>query len=433
MSKLSKYKFIVNTGCSYGRMLESILTPYNHIPEKYSSQLKKDFGSSHIEGNTDNVIGITVHCGSMGSDWQSDSIIYVVNQLLDLGVKSENIYCFIEWSQWHRVCFPIMNYMNIDSTVLQPTSYPAPGDMPFIYKPKSQDNFITIDNRESKLFENIPNELKDLLDNINIGNTFAIGNVGHINNNYYVNPAHSFKDYFSDISLDFELYFDTVLSIENKLAPDIKIKNHLDNIIKTQSFLNSKNIEWNSIDMQSFQSNWLFSEFQEHPLEYYFVDNHTRLKETNAFGEKEPNNQNTKDIEELFPNLDYLFKQINSCGRHYFYESENYKRGGIDEFVIDNFKELGFLNLTPEHHQTKDVNILELMPGYNEHPNVILYMLLWNEAAKNCKFLKIKKSFEEFIKEKFWDDYGCSKDEFTKNGITISQEYWKSKTKINVI
>ena len=69
MSKLSKYKFIVNTGCSYGRMLESILTPYNHIPEKYSSQLKKDFGSSHIEGNADNVIGITVHCGSMGSDW----------------------------------------------------------------------------------------------------------------------------------------------------------------------------------------------------------------------------------------------------------------------------------------------------------------------------------------------------------------------------
>ena len=127
--------------------------------------------------------------------------------------------------------------------------------MPFIYKPKSQDNFVTIDNKESKLFENIPNELKDLLDNINIGNTFQIGNVGHINNNYYVNPAHSFKDYFSDISLDFELYFDTKLSIENKLAPDMKIKNHLDNIIKTQSFLNSKNIEY-SIDMvKSFQSN----------------------------------------------------------------------------------------------------------------------------------------------------------------------------------
>lgn len=430
MSKLSKYKFIVNTGCSYGKMLESTLTPFNHIPEKYSDKLKKDFGSSHIEGDIDNVIGITVHCGSMGSDWQSDSIIYVVNQLLNLGVKSKNIYCFIEWSQWHRVCFPIMNYMEIDTTVLKPTSYPAPGDMPFIYKTKSQDNFISIDSRESELFEKMPNELKDLLDNINIGNTYAIGNVGHINNNFYVNPAHSAKHYFSDISLDIELYFDIVLSIENKLSPDIKIKNHLDNIIKTQSFLNSKNIEWNSIDMQSFQSNWLYAEFQELHNQFNISDDKTKLIASGNFGEEEPNNLYTKNIEELFPNLDYLFKQINSCGRHYFYQSKNYNRGGIDEFVIDNFKEVGFVNLTSENFQTKDVNVLELIPGYSSHPNFILYMLLWNEAAKNCKFLKVKKSFEEFIIEKFWEDYNHP-TEFSKNGITISRQTWAQLTKID--
>ena len=294
MKELSKYKFIINTGCSYGRMLESVLTPFKHIPEDYSKRLKKEYSECHVEGDVDNIIGITVHCGSMGSDWQSDSIIYVVNQLLNLGVESKNIYCFIEWSQWHRVCFPIMKYMKIDETVLEPTSYPSPGDMPFIYKTK--DNFISIDDVKSNEYKKLPKELKSLLDNINIGNTFKIGNVGHIDKNFYVNPAHSFKDYFSDISLDYELYFDTVLSIENKLSPDMKIKNHLDNIIKTQSFLNSKQIEWNSIDMQSFQENWLFSEFQEHPHEYYFVDNQTRLKETNQFGENRPNNLQTKTL-----------------------------------------------------------------------------------------------------------------------------------------
>ena len=37
---------------------------------------------------------------------------------------------------------------------------------------------------------------------------------------------------------------------------------------------------------------------------------------------------------------------------------------------------------------------LELILGYNEHPNVILYMLLWNEInSKNCKFLKNKEKF----------------------------------------
>ena len=431
MKELSKYKFIINTGCSYGRMLESVLTPFKHIPEDYSKRLKKEYSECHVEGDVDNIIGITVHCGSMGSDWQSDSIIYVVNQLLNLGVESKNIYCFIEWSQWHRVCFPIMKYMKIDETVLEPTSYPSPGDMPFIYKTK--DNFISIDDVKSNEYKKLPKELKSLLDNINIGNTFKIGNVGHIDKNFYVNPAHSFKDYFSDISLDYELYFDTVLSIENKLSPDMKIKNHLDNIIKTQSFLNSKQIEWNSIDMQSFQENWLFSEFQEHPPEYYFVDNQTRLKETNQFGENRPNNLQTKNIVELFPNLEYLFKQINSCGRHYFYESERYRKGGIDEFIIDNFKEVGFVNLTPEHFESKIIDVKELLPGYNEHPNVILYMLLWNEAAQNCNFLKIKENFKTFIKNKFWEDYGCTKKEFSKNGLTISREYWLSRTKINLI
>ena len=97
--------------------------------EKYNSAKERFWEASHIEGSTDNVIGITVHCGSMGSDWRHEPIIYVVNQLLDLGVKSENIYCFIMVVTMKiRVCFPIMNYMNIDSTVLQPTSYPA-GDM----------------------------------------------------------------------------------------------------------------------------------------------------------------------------------------------------------------------------------------------------------------------------------------------------------------
>ena len=52
--------------------------------------------------------------------------------------------------------------------------------------------------------------------------------------------------------------------------------------------------------MQSFQSNWLFSEFQEHPHEFYFVDNHTRLKETNAFGEKEPKFQTQKILKNFF-------------------------------------------------------------------------------------------------------------------------------------
>ena len=40
MKKLNKYKYIVNTGGSYGKMLESVLTPYFHIPDSFSDKLK---------------------------------------------------------------------------------------------------------------------------------------------------------------------------------------------------------------------------------------------------------------------------------------------------------------------------------------------------------------------------------------------------------
>ena len=74
--------------------------------------------------NSPNTILINVAVSSQGSDWQSDSTIYVVQKLLELGVKAENIYSVVEWSQWHRNYyilpkFLINDYLKTDIKKIQ--------------------------------------------------------------------------------------------------------------------------------------------------------------------------------------------------------------------------------------------------------------------------------------------------------------------------
>lgn len=428
MKKLNKYKYIVNTGGSYGKMLESVLTPYFHIPDSFSDKLKSQYKECHLEGDIENIIGINVQCNSLGSGWQSDSVIYTVSKLLENGINPKNIYVFIEWSQYNRVSYPMIKYMQIKENNLAPTSYPSPGDMPLILS-NDKNEFKQIHDTADNLSDSVPTEIQELIKNINIGNTFKIGNVGHIDKNFYVNPVICSKKYFSEQSLEFELYHDTILDLDNKLSPDIKVKMHIDNILKTQYFLDSKKIEWNSVDMHSFHSNWMWSEFQELHNQFCISDDKTKLIDTGHFGEEEPNNLNKKNIEDIFDNYDFLLQQIRH-DKHYFYQSKNYNRGGIDEYIIDNFKKCGFVNLKKEHHLNLHMKLEELIPGYEQHPNQILYLLMWNEIAKDCKFLKVKKTFEDFVLKKYWEDYNHPKA-FSKNGITISRQTWAQLTKID--
>jgi hypothetical protein len=118
------------------------------------------------------------------------------------------------------------------------------------------------------------------------------------------------------------------------------------------------------------------------------------------------------------PEIKFKVDQLN-FNNFWFYESERFRRGGIDEWSIDNLKETGYVNITTDK---KNFVSDEVIPNYNEHPNLVAYIFLWNKIAFNCRFVKVNSEFEKFLWEKYWEDYNY--DGVTKNEITISKKEW---------
>ena len=105
---LNRYRFIVSSGCSYGRITEYTFRAFNG-----SNSLYNQYGKNWLDAE-ENLIVLNSSLGSQGSDWQADSSIHICDSLLKMGVLPENIYVIIEWSQWSRFSVHPFNYVNLD-------------------------------------------------------------------------------------------------------------------------------------------------------------------------------------------------------------------------------------------------------------------------------------------------------------------------------
>jgi hypothetical protein len=103
----------------------------------------------------------------------------------------------------------------------------------------------------------------------------------------------------------------------------------------------------------------------------------------------------------------------------WFHESEKYRRGGIDEWTLENLKEVGYINIKYGQQEFTKGGII---CNYNQHPNYVAYINLWNKVTTNCDFMKINDKFLNFVNEKYWEDYEY--DGVSKNNITISKKEW---------
>ena len=103
----------------------------------------------------------------------------------------------------------------------------------------------------------------------------------------------------------------------------------------------------------------------------------------------------------------------------WFHETEKYRRGGVDEWTLENLKETGYIKISHPDYELKKGDII---CNYNNHPNYVAYINLWNKVATNCDFMKINDKFLDFVNEKYWEDY--NDDNFSKNNITISKKEW---------
>jgi hypothetical protein len=417
----SKYKFVVSSGCSYGRLADYVFNIFDYLIE--GQRLKEEYGQVDwlcIEGNK--VVSINLSLGSQGSDWQSDSLMYVVDELLKLGIKPENIYCLVEWSQWHRFSVHPPHHYGLDFNKFDFKE--------FDFGPMCRFEFYEIQRGVVLNHGDVREDLLFFYNHFNFLRSNDFPNVGKIQDRIYMVPRHTNPNQFEKLGPKYELFYDDILGIENKFPLENKIKTYFDNILRTQYFLEKNNLKYNFLFMQSTLSDWKFSKngILNHPLfnggrqQYEIIGNRAVLSP-----KFNPINNPESDIEKIMPEIKFKMDQIN-FDNFWMYETERFRRGGIDEWVMDNMTELGYVEIAP-NKLDYNFDIDEVLPNYGHHPNLISYIMLWNKVAFNCNFVKVKPEFEKFILEKYMEDYNY--DGITKHNITLSKKEWDRITKFN--
>jgi hypothetical protein len=416
LKNLNQYKFIVSSGCSYGLLTNSVFKPFNLInrtveSNKINQTLYNQYNTNWLE-ISDNVIVLNVSLGSQGSDWQSDSIIYVCNKLLELGVHPNNIYSLVEWSQWNR--FSIHPFHNFK---LDLNKFNWNRDNLFFYEDINKDNLLIRDRT-------ISNELFNLL---KIRSSVPFYNIGKISNRIYITPAVMNVKDFSNINEDYGKLIEFSKKLHDSYPIEKKIKDYLNNIIKTQNYFKSVGIKYNFHFMQSSLSNWFKSNRDSlisHTLVPPYISNTDNFSDYQLNQDFNPKNDINLDIEVVLPETKTEIDMLD-MKNIWFYENEKFRRGGIDEWTIDNFKEVGYISL--HEHSEEHFGPLDMICDYGAHPNTISYLTLWNKVTTNCDFVKVKPDFENFMLDKFWEDYNY--DGFSKNFITISKKEWNRRLK----
>lgn len=410
---LNKYKWVLGTGCSYGAMVRSVFDPFDSLNVDQDNLPKKIKGNfpKILHDTSDTIISINVPLSSQGVSWQSDSIIYLTNYLLNNGVSSENIYCFVEWSQWSRETAHLTHILNIDYNSIGFGEFKKNGHDIRIC---CSQNGKTTDLKELDDYHDI----LDLVRNINISTAEPGGSsVGQIGENVYISIYNTNVDNLcNSIGYDSKFLVEEMIKISDSTPIEIRLKRYLHSILQVQYFLKSKNIKYNFIQMQSDFDNWIVEgDLIRHIL------THTNEKEITISNKHSSENF----IENRFPQLKYIFEQID-LSNFWFYKNKLMERGGIDEWALSEFGESGYSYVLDMYiHNNRIVldkeNVNDKLPYFGNHPNELLYILIWNEAASNCDFLKVNPKLEKWIKELYFEDYNYDGD--SKNFFILSKKY----------
>lgn len=399
---LNKYKFIITTGCSYGIITNCVFRPFSSV-----ENLNYQYNKNYLEMENDTII-INSSIASQGADWQADSCIYICRKLLEYGVLASNIYVIVEWSQVDRIVISPFHFSNLKKNK-------------FDFK-KHGCNVDVIDKNNQNIIGY--NDIKHIIFNLlKIKKSNRAHNVSCIEEKIYINPSHTNKEYFKDMGTEYLFFLEKAKEIENSIPIESKIKMYLDNILRTQYYLNSNNINYNFFFMQGSLSGWIWEEnviknsiqsYQKRYHPQYYDEQYKKIIINNY----SPINDIDSDLENVFIEFKEKIEQID-FNKIWFYNNEKYRRGGVDEFAIDNLKEASYINIS---YNRFDIPINDMVCDYGRHPNFVAYILLWNKVAFNCNFAKLKDDFIEFIKNKYYEDYNLENKK-TKNFITFSKKY----------
>lgn len=404
---LNEYKFIVGSGCSYGTTLSSLEN------NRLSVKLDTD----------ENLIFIQVSCASQGSDWIYDSTIYTIQKLLSIGIKSENIYCFVEWTQLDRI------------TITQPTILHEFFNTNFAREKTNRHFYIkasvnTKNNLvENTIFKQVNSIIDELYNTLNILSLQDVHNVMSIEKLWYINPTHTdINDVLKFDNIDFEMSYKEMLEYEIRIPIETRVKKYLNNILNLQMCLNGLGIKYNFVPMQSQFSGW------DMDSDYNPIHKYTILKNKPTYiTYTEPNkiyvnskykeNLNITDADDLvnvFPQFKYLINQID-FSKWWFHKSDFYRYGGFDEYAIETYGLYGFLsNGYAINNNSNNIDLSHIIPSFGYHPHDFIHILLCNDMMFNNPFFKVNEVSIKRVKSMVDEDIQAKTA--TKYNLSISKQ-----------
>ena len=383
---LQQYKFVVATGCSYGTTLSSLDCSFLNV---------------NLESN-DKIIFLEVSCASQGSDWMYDSMVYTIKKLLEMGINTENIYCFAEWTQIERV------------TLNQPTIL---------------NDFFNTNINSNRVFHitsnvNCETTKNYLYENINIKGLNGFHNVKSIEGIWYLTPSHIDKnDILKFKNIDFEFMFEQMLEYEIRVPMELRVKKYLDNIVNLQTYLKELGIRYNFVSMQSQFSAWDMDLECNLRHKYIFRENKPAIQDgekliINSKFKSNMNISNSNDLDYLLPQFKHIINQID-FSNWWFHKSDFFRYGGIDEYAIEEYGLYGYLTTEYDIRHETTINIQEINPSFGYHPNAFIHILLMNDMMFNNPFFKINDVSIETIKNMVDEDINSKN--ITKHNLAISK------------
>jgi len=430
---LSNKKFFVESGCSYGRLTDSLFNVRNQNSNLFNIGI--NVKEQLLFDGTDEVIFINVSSSSQGADYQSDSIIYTIGKLLELGAKPWNIYCFVEFSEIGRISLPIDKGMQISTEWLGWRKFQGDSSQGIYQFNKG------VHKSPEEVYQGftINTDLVEYLkDNIQIYSDRYIATSKIEDTEYF--SIEAWDDSRIKEHYEFELLYNNYKKSIKSLPHEFFIQRYIDNILKTQFFLKSKNIKYNFSQIYSQFSGWY--KFPNGAIRNFHIhDSNNWKNDVSLLNERFPKNKSL-GIEEVFPSIYHKFKEID-FDKFWTYKDKTsiFEKGGVDEYVLDTYGPNSYVQ-TLRYANEKDTWDekdwpIECSVGVTGHPDVIYYFLLFNKLTKDCDFFSINENIlnkleKAFIKDKKSDTFSESKlfcsDKWTEmilNNTVQIKEYKK--------
>ena len=365
---LKNKKYLISSGCSYGQIVTSL------IDDRFSKYVDKN----------DDVFMIDLAKDSQSSGYSADSIIYCVNLLLTEGVDSKNIFVLNEWTTFNRTheIFPSGVLSEIES---------LNGNNPVIsYETETRYDYIDNTKQISSLLDLKKLTWKDSNNEVPIS---------IIDNLFYISPSNIVPKEFKNTP------FKEWVLIMNKsmkvVSNETLMISYINNIVRLQNFLKLNKIKYKFHTINSQFSYWNKSEFGH--IEQTF-QNPYELTKKGMFHRKEHSEyinslNESNDIVNAFPGCKSKFNEID-LSNFWFYEKNNYRFGGIDEYAFDNYGNYGYSCLRGVELE----HLAHQLPTYCNHPEVPVYFLLAEELLEECEFINMKPNTKEIILSKIKED-----------------------------